>query len=614
MTAREPRYEARRLADTAEVESLMGDIYEAAGDSVNAVAASTSNVLLSVATGSTVPTDLSFDIATGNVSVLAGSPAGTYRFNYQICEMLNPANCQAAAVTVGVDPSAIIAVNIGVNNINGAAGAANVANAFNGNSINGIAATAANALLSVAAGSSVPSGLSFDTNSGNISVTAATPAGTYSFNYQICEALNPTNCRIATVTVAIDSSLIVATPDSVSAINGASGAGDVVNAFGGDFVGATPASAANAILSIASGSTVPTGLVFDVTSGAVSVTAQTPAGTYAFNYQLCERLNPANCGIATISVNVAASIVVATADAAAGVNGTTGASNVINVFSGDSIDGGPATATNAVIGIAPGGAVPTGLTFDVVTGDVSVAAGTSAGAYLFEYQLCEALNPTNCKTAAASVTVDAANVLVTADTASSINGASGAANVLNVFAGDTINGAAATPSNAIISIAAGARLAPGLTFDTSSGNVSISPGTAAGTYGFTYQLCETLNPTNCGTASVSVVVDASALTVATITASGINGASGASAIANGFSGNSVNSTAATSINAELSVAAGSNVPSGLVFDTGTGDVGVVAGTAAGTYTFAYQLCENLNPTNCRTANWKPRCSTEWGIE
>src|SRR5690606_5170009 len=38
--------------------------------------------------------------ATGQVSVPAGTPAGTYEIGYRICEVLNPTNCDDAIVTV----------------------------------------------------------------------------------------------------------------------------------------------------------------------------------------------------------------------------------------------------------------------------------------------------------------------------------------------------------------------------------------------------------------------------------------------------------------------------------------------------------------------------------
>ena len=56
-------------------------------------------------------------------------------------------------------------------------------------------------VYSVAPDSSVPAGLIFDTTTGGVTIAAGTPAGTLSFDYQVCETIDEFNCDIATVTV-----------------------------------------------------------------------------------------------------------------------------------------------------------------------------------------------------------------------------------------------------------------------------------------------------------------------------------------------------------------------------------------------------------------------------
>ena len=48
---------------------------------------------------------------------------------------------------------------------------------------------------------------------GSVDVLAGTPEGDYSFDYQICENLNPDNCSSATVTISVESSAMVAIDD-----------------------------------------------------------------------------------------------------------------------------------------------------------------------------------------------------------------------------------------------------------------------------------------------------------------------------------------------------------------------------------------------------------------
>ena len=60
----------------------------------------------SVTPGAPVPV---LNVATGLVSVPAGTPAGSYPITYQICETLNPANCATAIATVDVIAAPLVA-------------------------------------------------------------------------------------------------------------------------------------------------------------------------------------------------------------------------------------------------------------------------------------------------------------------------------------------------------------------------------------------------------------------------------------------------------------------------------------------------------------------------
>ena len=474
------------------------------GDTVNGVAASTTNAVLTAATA--VPSALTFDTATGNVSVAAGTPAGTYSFDYKLCEALNPTNCKTATISVTVVPAPLVTTNGNVGDVNGATGAPIVINAFTGNLINGTPATPANATLAIAPGTTVPAGLTFDTATGNVGVPAGTAVGTYTLTYQICETLNPANCQPPVIVVTVVAAPVAASGTTITGINGASGAPTAGNIFASNTINGVTATPANAILSVAPDATVPAGLAFDPTTGNVAVAAGTAAGTYSFDYQICEALNPTNCKIATISVIVSASSISVGPESVAAVNGASGAASVTNVLGGDLINSAPATTTNAILSVAPGSTIPAGLIFDPATGNVGVAAGTPAGTYSFDYQICERLNPTNCQTSTLEVTVAASSVTTTPNTVDAVNGSAGAANILSAFTGASVNGLAATPANAILAVAPGSALPAGLTFDPATGIVGVSPATPAGTYSFIVLVCERLNPTNCVTSTVSVTV------------------------------------------------------------------------------------------------------------
>lgn len=105
------------------------------------------------------------------------------------------------------------------------------------------------------------------------------------------------------------------------------------------------------------------------------------------------------------TVMVIPSLIVAVNDTSGDVNSANGGTNVLNAFTGDTINGQPATPTNATVTLAPGAVLPVGFTLDPATGNVTVAPGTPWATHSFDYQLCERLNPTNCTIATITVTV-----------------------------------------------------------------------------------------------------------------------------------------------------------------------------------------------------------------
>ena len=577
------------------------------GDTLNGSQAVIGDLNITVITpatpigGAPVPV---LNTTTGLVDVPAGTPSGSYVIRYQICEKLNPANCALANITVPVVSASITAANDNQGGINGLPGASNVLNVLGGDTLNGVPATTATVNITLAVGSTVPAGLTFDPVTGNVSVSPNTPAGPYSFNYTICEKLNPANCATDTATVTVVAAPIAAVNDSVGGINGASGGTDVLNVLPGDTLNGVPVTTGTVTISVAAGSTVPPALIFDPVTGNISVKPATAGGAYSFNYTICEILNPTNCATATATVTVVAAPISATDDTTAPVNGGTGAPAVIDALPNDNLNGAPATiATVTVAVVTPatpiaGGPVPV---LDPATGLVTVPANTPAGTYTIAYQICERLNPANCAPATITVPVTAGPIAATNDTATGINGATGANNVLNVLTGDTRNGTPATTATVDITLAAGSTVPAGLTFDPATGNVSVNPGTPAGTYSFDYTICEKLNPTNCATAKATVTVIPSPIVAVNDTSGDVNSANGGTNVLNAFTGDTINGQPATPTNATVTLAPGAVLPVGFTLDPATGNVTVAPGTPWATYSFDYQLCERLNPTNCTIA-------------
>ncbi|MCF6130633.1 hypothetical protein L1S35_13210, partial [Flavobacterium sp. AS60] len=202
-------------------------------------------------------------------------------------------------------------------------------------------------------------------------------------------------------------------------------------------------------------------------------------------------------------------------DTAAPINGYVGGTAYTNVLSNDTLNGAPVVPSQVnttFVSSTNAGITLTGT-------DVIVAPGTPAGSYTLTYQICEVLNPSNCDQAVVSVSVTAAVIDAVNDTAAPINGYVGGTAFTNVLANDTLNGAAVIPSQVNTTFVSSTNA--GITL--SGTNVLVAPGTPAGSYTLTYQICEILNPSNCDQATVSITVQAAVIDAVNDTAAPING-------------------------------------------------------------------------------------------
>ena len=156
---------------------------------------------VTITLATTLPTGILFSTTSGEVSVAAGTPEGTYTFDYTICENLNPTNCDTATVTVTVEAALIDAVEDLSAPVNGFTGGVAIPNVLTNDTLNGVVVDPLAVTITLA--TTLPTGIIFSTTSGEVSVAAGTPPGTYTFEYTICEILNPANCDTATVTIFV---------------------------------------------------------------------------------------------------------------------------------------------------------------------------------------------------------------------------------------------------------------------------------------------------------------------------------------------------------------------------------------------------------------------------
>jgi len=237
----------------------------------------------------------------GSVSVIPGTEAGTYTIDYTICDVIDVDNCDTATVTVQVMEGAgniIDAVDDAYSATAGENGVIADSNILSNDTYNGATPTLADVILT-----STPTSALTINEDGTISVTPGTEAGTYTIDYTICDIMNVDNCDTATVTVEVTQradSIIDAVDDRYNAgtVGGVIETSDVLI---NDTLNDEMVSLVDVILT-----STPTNQLTINEDGSVTVTPDTPAGTYTIDYTICEASNPDNCDTATVRVVVEA--------------------------------------------------------------------------------------------------------------------------------------------------------------------------------------------------------------------------------------------------------------------------------------------------------------------
>jgi len=467
-------------------------------DTLNGNPATLGNVTLSQV--STSHPGVTLDPATGAVNVAPGTPAGSYTLDYRICEQLNPGNCDTATVTVSVAASAVIDAvddNYTATPINGGSGGSTPVVSVN-DTVNGAPAViGSNVTLNPGAPSPMPGagGITMDAN-GVITVEPGTPAGTYTYGYQICAlpATSPPTCDTATATVLVVAPTIDAANDTATTTAGTPVTTPVL---GNDtHVGGTIDPGSVAVTSPSPDGTT----TVDPATGAITFTPNPGfSGPTSYTYQVCLAApNASVCDTAVANVTVGATVD-AVDDALGSFNGGDGGTTA-SVIANDVVNGTPAViGTNATL--TPGASPNPGLTMNP-DGTITVAPGTPAGSYSYPYTLCAAAAPTVCDTATATVVVDAPTIAAQPDTADT---SANTPVTTPVLGNDSHVGGTIDPGSVTVT-------APSpdgtTTVDPATGAITFTPDPGfTGSTDYTYQVCLAApNQAVCSTAVVTVNV------------------------------------------------------------------------------------------------------------
>lgn len=201
----------------------------------------------------------------------------------------------------------------------------------------------------------------------------------------------------------------------------------------------------------------------------------------------------------------------------------------------------------------------------------------------------------------ASVTVvPRDNILLVNDYAGPINGLDGENGVVNVLDNDIFNGASPININDII-LTTSIPDPNGYITLQPNGTINVAPNTPAGTYTLTYQVCNAALPTDCHTALAEILVVGPTIVANDddYTSTPINATTGFTDLFNVYSNDVYNLNFVNPAQVTLTLI---NPTPNFTINPLTGSVSVNPNLPAGTYSFVYQICGNLNPTtNCDTA-------------
>ncbi|WP_428230135.1 Ig-like domain-containing protein [Flavobacterium sp.] len=451
---------------------------------------------------------LSID-ANGVLTLEPNTVSGSYSITYEICEKgATPANCDTATATVVVKGTLDAKDdNTYAVQVPGTTVATTVGNVTTNDTLNGTAVTSTN--TTVTAITTGP--LSIDTN-GVLTLDPNTASGSYSIIYEICEkGATPANCDTATVTLIVGQPAIIAVTENTLPINGSIG-GTTFSLTNNDTLNGDPAVIKNSnggiILTPVN---VPTGLTLNP-DGTVTVKPGTPIGNYEIEYTICEYLNAtSNCATIKSYVPVTGAVLQANNDNAGTVDSSKGQSSTTSIFHNDTLNGSIVNPSDVVLSTV----VSNPNLILKTDGTIEVKPGTPSGNYELTYQICEALNTSNCSQAVVKITVvntppitPLIQLIINNDGVVNVDGINGSLEFINVLDNDLLKGLPINPLDVLITNT------PNKYFEfNSDGTVNVKPNTPGGNYSLVYQVCEKANLTNCGTATLSVFVEVPAIAI-----------------------------------------------------------------------------------------------------
>ena len=249
---------------------------------------------------------LSVNLA-GNILIPQGTPTGTYTLQYRICDMNDIHNCATATITVVITEIPILPVVARDDTYTVTIGTTTITESIYHNDSIGDQMVDASLVNFQAIGGSKDSNNFYILSvslAGNVLIPQATPIGTYTLEYRICDVHHRSNCDSATVRVSVippstPPPTLVVTPDTFTY----TGNTIVGNILDNDTINNNPIELPDDDINIEAEEPTDKEPYIDTATGDVLVPTHTPAGTYTLNYELCIE-NLTICDATTVEVIV----------------------------------------------------------------------------------------------------------------------------------------------------------------------------------------------------------------------------------------------------------------------------------------------------------------------
>ena len=573
---------------------VLGNILN--NDSYNSQSVTTASVTISTTT--TLTNFPYIAIATGEVLLLAHTPAGTYILTYSVCAKTAPYNCSGVAtVTVIVSPSPIkLQTTDDTFTHTTMTNTIVLGNILTNDSYNSQSVTTTSVTISTT--TALKNTPYIATQTGEVFLPAHTPAGTYTLTYSLCAKSAPYNCSgVATVTIIVSPSPIkLQTTDDTFSHTTTTQTIVLGNILTNDSYNTQ--SVTTASVTISTTTTLTNAPYIATATGEVFLPAHTPAGTYTLTYSLCAKSAPYNCsGVATVTIIVSPSpIKLQTTDDT--FSHTTTPQTIVlgNILTNDSYNSQSVTTESVTISTTTASTNVPYIT--TATGEVFLTAHTPAGTYTLTYSVCAKTAPYNCSGVATVTVIVSPSPIKLRTTDDTFRHTTTTQTIVlgNVLTNDSYNTQSVTTASVTISTTTASTNVPYIA--TQTGEVFLPAHTSAGTYTVTYSLCAKTAPYNCsGVATVTVIVSPSPIKLQTTddtfshTTTPRTIVLGNILTNDGYNSQSV-TTASVTINTTTAL---TNVP---YIEIATGEVFLPAHTPAGTYTLTYSLCAKSAPYNC----------------